>query len=414
MNKKSFRPRFIYILTLFGLCFLLNAPVHAQKDTLTAEMLAESYNAYKTAKKEPCGKRDEAIRIGRELVEKFKDADFRDPYNPVVEFVKKDTARIEAEDKACKEENSLANLYEKYKAAKKSSCGERGEAIRIGKQIIELYGDDADNPAVVEFIRKDIPKIEEQERICKRNARYDQNYKAKNWRGFFAVSKEIIDEEGDSRLALDVMLTFVSVGLNVTAYEKTNAYNSDTVTYAKKAIELIESGVRTQRSWGIYEPYETKTKALGWLNYTIAYISYFRLRENKKAIPYFYRAAQYDMEFKNDAFVYQAIAIYYFDKEAVMASSLAVNDFITKANTAANPFDDGFGVTAKETAKQNERVVLYKKLVDLYNMRYNLEPTENVNDLADYIQKIINRPLIDPSAKIYRRKTVQAQNTTQE
>ena len=40
-----------------------------------------------------------------------------------------------------------------------------------------------------------VPKIEEAERICQRNARYDSSYKAKNWRGFFAVSKEIIDEE---------------------------------------------------------------------------------------------------------------------------------------------------------------------------------------------------------------------------
>ena len=96
-----------------------------------------------------------------------------------------------------------------------------------------------------------------------------------------------------------------------------------------------------------------------------------------------------------------------------MPSSLAVNDFINKANTAANPFDDGFGVTVKEIAQKNEIAALYKNLVDLYNMRYNLEQGENVTGLADYVQKIINRPLIDPSAKIYRKRSTQALNGTQ-
>ena len=107
------------------------------------------------------------------------------------------------------------------------------------------------------------------------------------------------------------------------------------------------------------------------------------------------------MEFKYDAFVYQAVAIYYFDQSAVTASSLTINDFITKAN---NPNLAGETSNFTETsAKNNEIAMLFKQLVNLYNLRYNLEDNENVNDLADYIQKIINRPLIDPSAKIYRK-----------
>lgn len=414
MNKKSFRPHFIVIPTLFVLCLLLNAPVQAQQTDYSTRATVDLYADLDAAKKLPCGKRDEAITIAKVIIERFDDGESKNTSSKqVVDWAKKQIFVIQEEDSACKIENSLETLYENYKTAKKSPCGERNKAIVIGKRIIELSADDADNQAVIEFIRKDFPKIEEQDRKCERSSSYDRDYKNKNWRGFFAVSKEIITEEGDSRLALDVMLTLTAIGFDLAAYEKNNAYNSETVFYAKKALELIESGVRTQKSWGTFESYETKSKALGWLNYTIGYISYFRFKENKKAIPYFYQAAQYDMEFKNDAFIYQAVAIYYFDKEAVMASSLAVNDFIAKANTAANPFDDGFGATAKETAKRNEITALYKKLVDLYNMRYNLEQGENVTGLADYVQKIINRPLVDPSAKIYRRKITQARIGTQ-
>lgn len=415
MNKKSFCPRFIYIPTLFVLCFLINSSVHAQQTNYSTRATVDLYADLETAKKLPCGQRDEAIKIGKVIIERFDDGELNNQTNKqVIDWAKKEIFVIEEEDKACRLENSLDTLYENYKTAKKSPCGERNKAIAIGKRIIELYADDADNKTVIDFIRYDIPKIEEADRICRRDNSYNQNYKAKNWSGFFAVSKEIIEEEGDSRLALDVMLTLTSVGLKITAYDKSNAYNSETVYYAKKAIELIEAGVRTKARWGVFEPYESREKALGWLNYTIGYISYFRFNENKKAIPYFYQAAQYDMEFKYDAFIYQAVAIYYFDKEAVLASSLAVNDFIVKANNAVNnPFDDGFGNTSKETAKQNEITALHKNLVNLYNMRYNLEQGENVNDLADYIQKIINRPLIDPSAKIYGKKSTQAQIGTQ-
>jgi len=414
MNKKSFCPRLIVFPTLFVLCLFLNLPVQAQKINYSTRSTSDLYNDLVAARKLPCGQRDEAITIAKVLIERFDDGELKNQTNKqAVDWAKKQISVIQEEDSACRLENSLETLYENYKIAKKSPCGERNKAILIGKRTIDSYADDAPNQPLIEFIRKDIAKIEEQDRLCERNNSYDRNYKNKNWGGFFAVSKEIIEAEGDSRLALDVMLTFVSAGLNMTAYDKINTYNSETVAYAKKAIDLIESGVRTQAQWGIYEPFETREKALGWLNYTIGYISYFRLKENKKAIPYFYQAAQYNMEFKYDAFIYQAVAIYYFDKEAVMASSLAVNEFITKANTAANPFDDGFGVTAKEIAKKNEIAALYKNLVDLYNMRYNLERTENVTSLADYVQKIINRPLIDPSAKIYRKKSTQAQIRTQ-
>ncbi len=299
MNKKSFCPHFIVITRLFVLCLLLIAPIQAQQTNYSTRSTVDLYTDLETAKKLPCGQRDEAIKIGKIIIERFDDGELNNQTNKqVIDWAKKEIFVIEEEDKACRIENSLDTLYENYKTAKKSPCGERNRAIVIGKRIIELYADSEVNQVFIEFIRKDIPKIEEADRICNRNNSYDRSYKAKNWRGFFAVSKEIIAEEGDSRLALDVMLTLTSVGLKITAYDKSNTYNSETVYYAKKAIELIEAGVRTQARWGIYEPYESREKTLGWLNYTIGYISYFRLKENKKAIPYFYQAAQYDMEFK--------------------------------------------------------------------------------------------------------------------
>jgi hypothetical protein len=461
MDKKSFRPRFLHFPALLVFCLLLIAPLQAQltagsekspADLLAAfkkakqmpcgqrdealrigkdiilrflndranadlvESLIEQYKiieeqetrcksgsaedsleglleVYKLARKAPCGQRDEALRLGRRMIQNYG-AD--EQIKAIIEPIKKDVSVIEEEEKKCKSEISLDTLLADYKIARKLPCGERTNAIKIGKRIIEFYSDDELNTEVISYVVKDVAAIEENDRICRRNARYNQSYKIKNWRGFFAVSKEIFAEEGDNPLALDVMLTLVSVGYTLTAYGGENFYNGDTISYAKKAIDLIESGVTTQSRWGVFEPFETREKALAWLNYTIGYISYFRLKEGKKAIPYFYKATQYKGEFKYDAFVYQAVAIHYFEKETVTASSLTINDFITRAVNLGQVDETGYA--PEETAKNNEIAMLYKQLVNLYNLRYNLEPNENVTSLTDYIQKLINRPLINTAA----------------
>ena len=360
--------------------------------------LAELFEDFKTARKFPCGERGEAVQISQEIIDRFSD----DKLNKeVIDYVKNVTPVIAEDDKKCRAANSLETLFADYKSTRKLACGERRSAIQTGRLIISLHGSSELHQDIIGFVEKDVAAIEEQDRVCQRNARYNQYYREKNWRGVFTVSKEIIEEEGDKPLALDVMLTLVSVGHRLAAYDGDTFYNGDTVFYAKKAIDLIEDGVKTQSGWGVFEPYGSKEKALAWMNYSIGYITYFRDKEGKKAIPYFYKATQYSSEFKYDAFVYHAVAIHYFDREAVTVSSLSVNDFITKANN----IEMGNAITdsAEETAKNNEIAMLYKQLVNLYNLRYSLAPNENAFGLTDYIQKLINRPLVNTSTSGTRR-----------
>lgn len=403
MNRKYFCRRLVKILTIFVFCLFLDTAIEAQQDNYYKKSLKNLFDDFETIQKLPCGQRDEAVKIGKIIIEKISSDELNnETNNRIIDWVKKQVFVVEEEDSACKTEQFLELLYENFKVAKKLPCGDRYKAILIGKKILELYSNDSENQDVIYFVKTNTAKIEEQDRICNRNNSYNQSYKYKSWNEFFTISKQIIAEEGNKPLALDVMLTLVSVGFGITAYEKSDSFNIDTKFYAEKAIELIEDGVKTQSCYGLFECYKSKENALGWLNYTIGYISYFRLKENKKAVKYFYQATKYNTEFKYDAFVYQAVAIYYFDKSAVTTSSLTINDFITKAsNLGLAEETNNF---TEQTAKNNELAALYKQLINLYNLRYNLEPDENVTDLADYIQKLINSPLIDPSAKIYRKK----------
>jgi hypothetical protein len=395
MNNKSFQPRLINIPMLFVLCLFLGFPVPAQQNSNSRKSVSDLFEAFKTAKKLPCGERAEAIRVGQEIIEKFSNDELN---KEVIDYVKSQIPVIEQQDKECKDEYSLENLFKGFKDADKNPCGQRGEALTIGKKLLELYSEDKINRDVIYYVKKETERIEKEDSICQQNTLFNESYKNRRWSDLFTVGKQIIQREGDKPLALDVMLTLVAVGFHLTAYEKDDAYTVETVSYAMKALDLIEGGTNTSGCWGVFECYKSKEKALGWLNYTIGYISYFRLKGDKKAIPYFYKSTKYKMEFKYDAFVYQAVAIYYFDKEPGMTSSLDINSFVTKAqNLVLSPAENTY-YTDDETAQNNEFVTLYKKLLYLYSLRYNLEETEDPADLANYIQLLINKPLIDTSA----------------
>ena len=468
MSKKTFRLRFLNIPTLVFCCLLLSLQNFAQQNKPVEKSFADFYEEFNRAKSLPCGTRDEAIRAGREIVRKFgartaqyplvvyvkdmipfleveeeickknlpaSDTAIHDRFletkkapcgqrdealrlakylviklNPsetspeFIGYLKKQIQIIEEEDNKCKENNSLETLFEIFRTARKAGCGKRAQALGVGKKILELHGADELNQEIIRYVEKEIPKIEREDYTCQRNELYNEAYRTKNWRLFFAVSKRIITEEGDSPMSLDVMLTWAAVGHRLTAYTDENFYNTDTVFYAKKAIELIEAGTETQARWGFFEQFKSKENALGWLHYIVGYIGYFRLGEDKKAIPYFYKSTRYKTEFKYDAFIYHAVAIYYFDREATTASNLTINEFIFRATTLVNPAGERTGNTFGDASADDEIIRLHKNLVNLYNLRYNLTENETIGDLADYIQKLINRPLIDPSAGVKKRK----------
>jgi hypothetical protein len=89
MNSKSFYPRFINILMLFVVCFLFNLPIRAQQINYSAKTTIDLYANFETAKKFPCGQRDEAIAIGKVIIERFDDGELKNETNKrVIDWAK--------------------------------------------------------------------------------------------------------------------------------------------------------------------------------------------------------------------------------------------------------------------------------------------------------------------------------------
>src|SRR5689334_12121609 len=96
MDKKFSGLRIVNILTLFVFCLLLNSSIHGQEN---GEISCDfAYNAYREAKKLPCGQRAEAIKAGKYIIEKFKD---ETENKQIVDFIKQDLPKIEEEEKQC-------------------------------------------------------------------------------------------------------------------------------------------------------------------------------------------------------------------------------------------------------------------------------------------------------------------------
>jgi tetratricopeptide (TPR) repeat protein len=117
----------------------------------------------------------------------------------------------------------------------------------------------------------------------------------------YQLGKEILADEPDN---LRVMIDLGYAGYVVLATTKNESFNADALNYAKKAIQMIESG-KTVENWA---PFKSKDDALAYLYYTVGYLN----RANpSEALGSFIKSAQFESELKRDPLTYYLIAAGY-------------------------------------------------------------------------------------------------------
>jgi hypothetical protein len=318
----------------------------------------------------------------------------------------------------------LATDYATYKTEKAKPCGQRSAAVALGKSIVEKNESVKevmdDNAPVVNFVKKDYPVIEAADATCNRNNRYDSTYKAKDWAGFFTVSKEIIAApENNNGTDLDVMLDAVSVGYDRAAVDKIDTYNNDTLNLAKTALQKLESGKTSKTGkYGIFIPFKTKEEAQSWMNYIIGWEMYYKLNQKtKEALAYMYKSTLIGTEKKKDTVIYTDIGKFYFDEAVRLdgeyrtkrtANNNIDNDetkaLLALARGTADRASDAFG-RAYSIAKADPKSTpayktgLAKTLSDLYKFRFNLADAKQP-DVDKYVADLVAKPMPDPSTAV--------------
>ncbi|MBS1796001.1 MAG: hypothetical protein JSS81_19275 [Acidobacteria bacterium] len=377
--------------TIFVILFL-SLPVFAQPDPGRPESLDTLIEKFNAAAQKPCGQNAEALALGKRIVTGFA-ADRARVH--VVDAVKQKLAALERENEKCRSEfvAKRDDLLKRYAIESRKPCGARDPAIELGKQILDLEIDDKITPLVKKNIKSEIDAIPTQDYKCQLEKEFDETYKAAKWPRFLAVARQLVGYQKDSRGVLDLKLIFVKVAFEQTSRRRDDTYDPDLVKFAEDALEKIENGADSTGSRGRFGGFDTRENALGWLNYILGYMNYFRLGERDRGIEYLYHATLYKCEFKYDAFMYQAAAIYYFDKETVSPSAIDVNSLFRLADQTPAPQN----IKLKAADRQIDLTLLLKNLGNLYNLRYNLRDDEYVTTFEDYILKLLSRPLVDPS-----------------
>ncbi len=176
----------------------------------------------------------------------------------------------------------------------KSSPGNPAVAFEAGKEYLAKYeAKDGPDDQYIKYIKR---WVDSYEKIARRNQLL-QNLKDKKTNEAFALSRQVLTDSPDD---LPILFELSQAGL-LAATGGNEANNADTINYAKKTIQLIESGKTFQPN----VPIANKDVILGGLNYSLGFL----LRTSpSEAMPYFIKAAQFEGPSKKDPQTYIFLA----------------------------------------------------------------------------------------------------------
>lgn len=330
-------------------------------------------------------------------------------------------------------------LYKKYTDNfDKPEIEKKKIAIEAGKQYIEKYGANADDKDQVAYFKSAIPALEEQvvklEKLAmereasrirnERLKRFDAAVRGNKFADAFAVGKEVIaNEPPDSKIILDVEIVLASLGLDQAA-AKVDTYNNDAINYAKSVIQKLAAG-KTSDNFGAFQyEYKSKDNALGWMNYTLGYITYYRQDKIADSLPYLYKSTQIKSETNKLSNTYRIIGLWYLeealriDKDR-LAKIAAAQNKDTDETLALLALQKGYAdrsidayarayslATAKDSKDKKEYTDgIYSRLQDLYKFRYD----GKIEGIDAFVATVMNKPMPDPTVPV---TPVAAEETT--
>lgn len=343
----------------------------------------------------------------------------------------------------CADVDAKKVVYEKFTTNYSGTMEQRRTAVNAAKEYIEKYGSCADDAAQVDYFKKYLPAAEKQvDDFFKKKgedeakqamyARFNNALAAKNWDELYPAGKEVLAKESDAKIQLDVAILLGSLGLDE-AIKENDKYNADTVRYAQEAIQRIEGGATSDNygvaNKGVGIQYKNakfsdgKSNALGWLNYTIGYIKYFRDKNKKDALPYLYKVTQYNSAPKAFPEVYAAIGQWYLDEinrletdrnAKLQAASNADTDE-TKAiyalqkgyaERASDAFARAYKLVGATPAEKPQKDTFYARTKLAYEIR-NGKP----DGMDAYIASVTAKPMPNPTTEV--TPVVEAAPTTE-
>ncbi len=209
------------------------------------------------------------------------------------------------------------------------------------------------------------------------------------------LAKEILTDEPDN-ITAQIALGYGGYVLAVTT--KNESGNAEAIAYAKKAIQLIESG-KAPENWS---PFKSKDDALGYLYYSVGYLE--RVSNPTEALTHFIKAAQFESDIKKNPQTYAFIAAAYENeyakqsaeyqknftgKDETPESKLAVANINQLVDRIIDALARAVAVAGTDAASQQLKTQWLARLTELYKFRHN----QSDAGLTDLIASVMSKPL---------------------
>ena len=343
------------------------------------------------------------------------------------------------------QERTRAIVYEEYtKNFESKDPAKIQVALDAAKEYVSKFNT-PDDKAQVDYFNSAIPTLEKSiadlkkatEDAGKKEAESKEWYallgrveaanKAKNWTELYTAGKQAIDKPIQyldqatiKSQKLDLAIILGVAGFDRAFTDKVDTYNADALTYLKSAIQQIEGG-QTSKTFGLlgYE-LNNKDNALGLMNYYVGYITYYRQKNKEAALPYFYKATQYNSAAKGFPAVYENIGAKFYDKiveldpqrlkmiEAAPADqkdSPEIKAILAEERGNAERGIEAYSKALKAAQADAKVSQQYKDglratLEQLYKFRMNLKEGEKVEGLDAYINTAAAKPLTNPAEAV--------------
>lgn len=220
-------------------------------------------------------------------------------------------------------------------------------------------------------------------------------YDKKDYAKAFELGRQVLTDEPDN---VKVMADLSYAGY-LAATSKVNTYNTDTLNYSKKAIQLIQSGT-TPSSW---LPYSGKDEALAYLNNTIGVLT---ISTNPtEALPYLLKAAQLEGKLKKQPITYGYIGDAYqsgpYDqlsaqykanfegKDETPESKLALENINQVIDRMIDAYARAVALAGTDPANAASKQAWMDTLTTWYKYRNN----QSDAGLPNLIASVLNKPL---------------------
>ena len=316
-------------------------------------------------------------------------------------------------------------IYDKFLIDRKGPELAKYEAAVAGGKDYLAKCNDPDNKDVFDYVTKQIPRAEAKVQELKDERDiykpFNDSIPAKDWDKAFSLGKVIIAKNPDF---LDVMLVLASIGFDKsTENPAVDKFNADTINMARMALAKMEEGKPSGTgNYGAFVyNYKTtacadgKTNATGWMNFTIGSITYYRLKNQKDALPYLYKATQVGCETKSFSDIYRMIGAWYLDEAIKINTSRlekikAAGDEDTDETKAMLGMQKGYTERALDAygraykiatapgskADAAYKTAIYTKITELYKFRFD----GKTDGIDKFVADSVAKPFPDPASAV--------------